>query len=146
MMLVGVGVGVRARTRGRLRATWRDDSGSAAAEFVLVAGLLTLLTLSVMQLALALHVRNTVLDAAAEGARAAALADSGLAEGVDRTRDLISAALGPGYARDVTAQLGEYLGHPSAAVTVRTPLPLIGLVGIDGGLEVTGHAAVETLN
>lgn len=129
-----------------MRRLHRDDTGSAAAEFVLVAGLLTVLTLSVMQLALALHVRNTVLDAAAEGARTAALADSGLADGVARTRDLISAALGPGYARDVTAEFGDNLGHPSAAVTVRTPLPLIGLVGVDGGLEVTGHAAVETLD
>ncbi len=112
----------------------------------MVAALLTVLTLSVMQLALALHVRNTVLDAAAEGARAAALADSGLDEGADRTRDLISTALGPGYAQDVSADFVEYLGHPSAAVTVRAPLPLIGLVGFDGGLEVVGHAAVETLD
>jgi hypothetical protein len=29
---------------------------------------------------------------------------------------------------------------------VRTPLPLIGLVGIDDGLEVTGHAALERLD
>jgi hypothetical protein len=28
---------------------------------------------------------------------------------------------------------------------VRTRLPLAGLVGIDGALEVSGHAAVETL-
>jgi hypothetical protein len=29
---------------------------------------------------------------------------------------------------------------------VRTPLPLIGLVGIENGLEVSGRAAVETLD
>ena len=128
------------------RARWADDAGSATAEFVLVAALLTVLTLSVMQLALALHIRNTVVDAAAEGARSAALADSGLSDGVARTRDLISTALGAGYAGDISADYGEYLGHPAAIVTVRTPLPLIGLVGIDGGLEVAGHAAVETLD
>jgi Flp pilus assembly protein TadG len=124
----------------------RDDAGSAVAEFVMVAGLLTLLTLSVIQLALALHIRNTVIDAAAEGARYAALADSALPDGVARTRDLITVAIGAAYARDVTASYGSYLGHPSALVTVRTPLPLIGLVGIEDGLEVTGHAAVETLD
>lgn len=129
-----------------MRARFADDTGSAAAEFVMVAALLTVLTLSVMQLALALHVRNTVLDAAAEGARTVALADSGLGEGAERTRDLISTALGPGYAANVTAEFGEYLGHPAASVTVRTPLPLIGLAGLDGGLEVVGHAAVETLD
>lgn len=123
-----------------------DDSGTAVAEFVMVSALLTILTLSVIQLGLALHIRNTVLDAAAEGARFAALADNELPDGVARTRDLISAALGPDYAADVTASTGSYLGHPAAAVTVRTPLPLIGLVGIEGGLEVVGHAAIETLD
>jgi Flp pilus assembly protein TadG len=122
------------------------DGGDATVDFVLVGALLTVLTLSVIQLGLALLVRNTVLDAAAEGARFAALADNELPDGVARTRDLISAALGPDYAADVTASTGSYLGHPAAAVTVRTPLPLIGLVGIEGGLEVVGHAAIETLD
>ena len=121
------------------------ERGSAPAEFVMVAALLTLMTLSVLQLVLALHVKNTVLDAAAEGARYGALADNTPADGAARTRDLITVALGAGYASDVTASLGNYLDHPAVAVTVRTPLPLIGLVGIDEGLEVTGHAARETL-
>ena len=128
-----------------LRMLVRRDDGSAAAEFVMVGALLTILTLSVLQLGLALHIRNTVLDAAAEGARFAALADNGLGDGVERARDLITVALGPGYAANVTAFYGSYLGHPSAIVTVRTPLPLIGLIGVEGGLEVAGHAAVETL-
>lgn len=112
----------------------------------MVGALLTLLTLSVMQLGLALHIRNTVTDAAAEGARFGALADNTLIDGIERTRDLISSALGDQYAQDVTASYGSYLGHPAAIVTVHAPLPLIGLVGIDGGLEVEGHAAVETLD
>ena len=111
----------------------------------MVGALLTVLTLSVMQLGLALHIRNTVTDAAAEGARFGALADNTLADGIARTRDLITTALGPGYAQNVTASYGSYLGHPASIVTVRTPLPLIGLVGIEDGLEVDGHAAVETL-
>jgi hypothetical protein len=111
----------------------------------MVGGLRTVLTLSVIQLGLALHIRNTVLDAAAEGARYAALADSGLPDGVARTRDLITTAIGAAYAEDVTASYRDYLGHPAAEVTVHAPLPLVGLVGIDGGLEVTGHASVETL-
>ena len=124
----------------------RDDTGSAAAEFVMVGALLTIMTLSVVQLGLALHVRNTIVDAAAEGARFGALADNTLDDGVTRTTDLITTALGPDYARDVSASYGTYLGHPASIVTVRTPMPLIGLVGIDEGLEVSGHAAVETLD
>lgn len=111
----------------------------------MVGALLTVLTLSVLQLGFALHIRNTVLDAASEGARYASLADNTLSDGVDRTRDLITTAIGSGYAGDVTAITDDYLGNPSAIVTVRTPLPLIGLVGIENGLEVSGHAALESL-
>lgn len=112
----------------------------------MVAALLTLLTLSVIQLGLALLIRNTIVDAAAEGARFGALADNSLAEGAARAADLITVALGPGYAKDITASTGSYLGQPAIVVTVRAPLPLVGLVGIDGGLEVSGHAATESLD
>jgi Flp pilus assembly protein TadG len=103
-----------------------------------VGVLLTVLALAVVQLALALHVRNTVLDAAAEGARYAALAGSSSTDGVARTRDLIAAAISAEYAQDVTAG--------TASVSVRTTLPVIGLLGVPHGLEVAGHAAVETLD
>lgn len=135
----------RMRLRAVLRSILGDESGSAVAEFVMVVSLLTVLTLSVLQLGLALHVRNTVLDAAAEGARLASLADSGLADGAARTRDLITTALGPSYAGQVDASYGRVDGYPSAEVRVIAPLPLLGLIGLDRGLEVTGHAAVETL-
>ena len=84
-------------TTSLVRAAARDD-GSAVVEFVLVGTLLTLLTLSVLQLGLALLVRNTVLDAASEGARYAALADNDLPDGVARTRDLCACRSYPGSA------------------------------------------------
>lgn len=123
-----------------------DEVGSAAAEFVMVGALLTVLTLAVIQLGFALLIRNTVADAASEGARFASLADNNLADGVARTKELITVALGPSYAENVSAEYGSYLGHPAAVVTVNTPLPLIGLIGIEHGLEVAGHASVETLD
>lgn len=124
----------------------RSDDGSAVAEFSLVSALLTLLTLAVIQLGLALHVRNTVLDAAAEGARLAALADTDPIEGVARTRELIAVAVGGAYAEEVGVSSGMWAGQPCTIVTVTTTLPLIGLLGVPGGLEVTGHAATETLD
>lgn len=123
----------------------RED-GSAVAEFTFVAVLLTALTFSVLQLGLALHVRNTVVDAAAEGARFAALADNGPADGVARTKELITVAIGSEYAGDVTAGSGTFLGHPSVDIRVVTRLPLLGLIGVEHALEVRGHAAVETLD
>jgi Flp pilus assembly protein TadG len=135
-----------AALRARVRRRLADETGSAVAEFVMVAGLLTVLTLSVIQLGLALLVRNTVLDAAAEGARFASLADNTLADGRTRTHDLIASAIGAGYAQHITAGYDQYLGQEAVTITVRTPLPLIGLIGLNSGLEVTGHAAVETLD
>ncbi|CAN5418229.1 hypothetical protein BH10ACT6_BH10ACT6_03660 [soil metagenome] len=111
----------------------------------MVGALLTVLTLSVLQLGLALHIRNTVQDAAAEGARYGALADHAPADGIQRTRDLIQLAIGHDYAQDVTVSGGSWMGHPAVTITVRTRLPLVGLVGINGAMEVSGHAAVETL-
>ena len=116
------------------------------AEFTLVGVLLTVLALSVVQLALALHVRNTLLDAAAEGARYAALAGSTAADGVGRTKDLIGSAISGDYANDVSASVTGIGESATIEVTVRARLPVVGLLGIERGLEVSGHAAVETLD
>lgn len=127
-------------------AALRDDRGSAPVEFVLVGVLLTFLTLAVLQLALALHIRNTALDAAAEGARYGALADNEPADAVPRTVELITTAIGADYARDVSVREGDWMGVPAVIVTVHTTLPLVGLLGPDRALEVEGHAARETLD
>jgi Flp pilus assembly protein TadG len=129
---------------GALRAG-RDERGSAPAEFVLVGALLAALTLAVLQLGLAVYVRNVVHDAAVEGAYHAALADVDPAAGAERTRTLIERAVGAGYAREVTAGTTDVLGARTVVVTVRAVLPLIGLIGIPGALEVTAHAPRESL-
>lgn len=134
------------RLVSRRTPSFRDEAGSAVAEFVMVVSLLTFLTLMVMQLALALHIRNTVLDAAAEGARYATLADSSLPAGAQRTRDLITTAIGARYATDVAARFGDSAGYPSVEVRVIAPLPLMGLLGAPRGLEVVAHASVESLH
>lgn len=107
--------------------------------------LLTVLALAVVQLALALHVRNTLLDAAAEGARYAALAGSSAGDGVGRTQDLIAAAISADFARGVTATTTAIGGVPAIEVTVRARLPVVGLLGPERALEVSGHAAIETV-
>jgi Flp pilus assembly protein TadG len=129
-----------------VRPAVRDETGSAVVEFTLVGVLLTMLTLAVIQLGLALHVRNTVLDAAAEGARFAALADNVPADGVARTEQLITEAIGADYATDVRVGTAQWMGHPAVTITVRTTLPVIGLIGVGGALEVAGHAAIEELD
>lgn len=109
-----------------------------------MGALLTVLTLAVLQLALALHVRNTVLDAAAEGARFGSFADTGPELGAERTRQLIRIAVGERYAADVNARVQPSAAGDLVVVTVDTPLPLLGLLGPDRGIEVVGHAALES--
>jgi hypothetical protein len=111
----------------------------------MVSGLLVVLTVAVLQLALALHVRTTLIDAASEGARYAALADSGLDGGVQRTRDLIAVAVGSSYAEDVSAEVVDRGGAPVVEMHVDAPLPVIGLLGVDVGMEVTAHAPLEKI-
>src|SRR5215207_3315744 len=68
------------------------ERGSAVVDFVLVGSLLTLFFLAIIQLTLVLHVRNTLIDAAASGARYGTLADRGAADAQERTRSLIQTA------------------------------------------------------
>jgi len=135
-----------ARLRGRLRAVLDDESGASPVEFVLVGTLLTILTLGVLQLGLAIYVRNVVHDAAVEGAYHAALADTSLADGVRRTTEIVERTVGAEYATDVRATQVAGLGHPAVELTVRTPFPLVGLLGVPRMLEVTAHAPLESLD
>lgn len=114
-------------------------------EFVLVGTLLTLLTLAVLQLALATYVRNVVHDAAVEGAYYAALADTAPEEGADRTRLAITRAVGASYAEDIAVSTADEGGQQIIEVHVRTTLPIIGVIGLPYALEVEAHAPVESL-
>ena len=121
----------------------RRDSGAAVVDFALVGALLTLLFLGVVQLATVLHVRNTLVDCAAEGARFGALADRTPADGAQRTRDLIVSALSPRFAENVSAGPARVDGLDVVRVTVEAPLPVIGLLGPSDGITVTGHGMQE---
>ena len=132
--------------RARLAALVVDDEGSGPVEFVLVGTLLTVLTLAVLQLGLMIYVRNVVNDAAVEGAYHAALADTTLQDGVERTRTIVSRTVGAGYAADITARSSTALGYETVEVTVAATLPLLGLLGAPRALEVTADAPVESFD
>ena len=112
-------------------------------EFVLVGTLLSLLFVAVVQLAVLMHVRTTLIDCAGEGARYGALADRDPEAGVRRARELISADLSPSYAEDVEAARETVDGLATVVVRVRAPVPLVGLLGAGRVLVVEGHAQVE---
>ncbi|RJK96370.1 TadE family protein [Vallicoccus soli] len=121
----------------------RGDEGSAVVETALVTVVLLGLFLAILQLGLALHVRNTLVASAAEGARHGANADRTPADGAERARELITDALDPRYARAVSAGYETVDGVPTVVVRVEAVLPVVGLLGPDRGLVVTGHALRE---
>jgi Flp pilus assembly protein TadG len=123
-----------------------DDGGSSPVEFILVGTMLTLLTLGVLQLGLSIYVRNVVHDAAVEGAFHAALADTSLADGARRTREIVARTVGSEYATDISVRETQRLGHPTVDVTVRATLPLVGLLGAPLAMEVSAHAPVESFD
>jgi Flp pilus assembly protein TadG len=118
------------------------ERGAAVVDFVLVGALLTMFFVSIIQLALILHVRNTLIDAAASGARYGTLADRSADDARRRTGELIGTALNADFARDIETREVTFQGLRTLEVTVRAPLPVIGLIGPREGLEVTGHAAI----
>lgn len=127
-----------------MRALWDDDDGSSPVEFVLVGALLTMLTFAVVQFGLAVYVRNLVHDAAVDGAYHAALADTTLGEGADRTRTVVADTVGGDIVDEVVVRETDHLGGPAVEVTVAARLPLFGLLGLPRSMEVTAHAPVES--
>jgi len=117
------------------------DHGAAVVEFVLVGVLLIVLFLAVMQIGLALHVRNTLVACAAEGARYAANADREPQDGAAYASTLIRRSLSDRFAGDVSAGYDEASG--TVEVQVRASIPVIGYLGPPRSLVVRGHALEE---
>ena len=119
------------------------ESGAAVADFAMVAGLLSLLFLAVFQLALALHIRNTLISCAFEGARYGARANATPQEGVARASEMITASLSDRYARDVTATTTTVDGVQVVQLRIQAPLPVLGPLGPDRVLSVQARAFSE---
>ena len=120
-----------------------DERGAAVADFTMVSVLVVGLFLSVFQLGLALHTRNTLISCASEGARLGARADASPGQGVSRTQSLISASLSPSYARQVSSRQTVVEGVRVVEVRVVAPIPVLGLFGPDDRLDVVGRAFLE---
>ena len=121
----------------------RGSRGAAIVDFVLVLAVLVPIFLGILQLALVLLVRNTLVAAASEGARYAATLDRDWDDGEARTREQIRGALADRYADDVDARPVLVDGAPGVEVTVHAVVPALGLGGPGISLTVTGHAVEE---
>lgn len=121
-----------------------NERGAASVDFALIGGLVTVLFIAIVQLTLVLHVRNTLIDAASSGARYGTLADRSPDDAATRTSSLIEGAINSTYAQDVSVSQVNRGGGVVLQVTVRAPIPVIGLIGPSGTMEVTGHAALPS--
>ena len=116
------------------------DAGNAVAEYVMVLVLAIVLFGLILQVGFALHVRNTLIDAAAAGARYASLADRTDEDGIARTRGIIADTVGARYARDISVSRTSVGSLPVVEIRVVSPLPVAATLGPPRALEVSGHA------
>jgi len=121
----------------------RGESGAAVVDFVLVVVVLVPLVLGIAQVALVMHVRNTLASAAAEGARYAAAQGGSGAAGERRTREQIDAAIAGRFAENVTVRHVTVGGQPTIEVVVHASVPALGLGGPGVRITATGHAVEE---
>ena len=122
----------------------KQDEGSAVVEFVLVSVLVVALVLALVQLGMALYIRNTLVAAAAEGARFAAAEDRDPKDGAEYTAALIEQTLPGSFAGNVSAGYEDVAGVPTIVVEIRTDLPVLGWLGPSNSLVVQGHAMEES--
>lgn len=122
----------------------RGESGSAVVDFVMTSALLMFVFLAVFQLGLALHVRNTLISCAAEGARYGARDGATPEQGAGRARELISRSLSSRFAAGVSASVQTTGADVRVLVVdVTAPIPVVGPLGPSDGLEVRGRAFME---
>lgn len=121
-----------------------DDAGAAVVDFTLTSALLLFVFLAVFQLGLALHVRNTLVSCASEGARFGAREGATPEQGAQRARDLIDRSLSSRYSDGVTTRVeSTRAGVEVLVVDVSAPIPVVGPIGPSDGFEVRGRAFLE---
>ncbi len=103
--------------------------------------LVMLIAVALVQLILALHVRNTLRSSAHEGAVHAAKADRTVAEGAQRAKDAAMTTIG-GIPVSATAREVAVGSEPAVEVTLSASVPIVGLWG-PGDMSVTARAFSE---
>lgn len=119
-----------------------SDRGNATVDFALVTPVLLAVVLAVVQLTLFLFVRMTLTSAAAEGARAAALAGASPVAGERRSRELLAGTLAANVVDRVVVRRELQDGLSVLTVDIEAQLPLVGLLG-PSALTVSGRALAE---
>ncbi len=120
----------------------RHDRGSAIVDFVLVAPILIAVALAVLQIILVMHVRTVLTSAAAEGARAAALAGADPRAGERRAEAIIAETIASAAVERISVRRHTNGGAMVIALDIDARLPLLGLLG-PTLIHVEGHSLQE---
>lgn len=118
----------------------RRERGAAVPEFVLVLLVLIPLVLGIAHVALVLHVRNTLVAAASDGARAGAPLGATAADAEQRARDVVRMTLADQFANEISASNTTRDGVDVVEVTVSGRVPPLGLWGPSVSVTGVGHA------
>lgn len=106
----------------------------------MVAVLIIMIALLIIQAALIVHTRNTLVDAAIQGAHHASLVGSTPQDGAERAEQLIAERFGARLGAQATAVQDA---DGTIRVQVSATLPLLGLYGPAEGMSVQGRAVDE---
>lgn len=117
----------------------RSSRGSILVEWIAVSVNLTFLFLSILQIGFFLHVKNTIIDSAAEGARMAGLLYATDIDGIELSRKLITSAISAEYARNISIRRTAN----TVTVEVVAPVPIIATMGIPNTLRLHARAPIE---
>lgn len=117
--------------------------GSAAVEFVGVSALVTACALGILQVGMIAHVSAVLTDSANAGAAYAALADSSLAAGAARARELAHLGVARDLVEASSAATATVVGRPVAVVTIRYRIPALGTWFPTVSATATGRAFIE---
>lgn len=98
------------------------------------------LVFAIAQVALVMHVRNTMTAAASDGARAAASLDAPLGDARSRAREVLRTTLTDRYAENVSAREVQVDGIPVIEVRVSAEVPPLGLWGPGVAVDAVGRA------
>ncbi len=124
---------------------WRpysSDQGSAPLQFVVALPIFVLISVTIIQLVLVLHIKATLTEAATEGARAAALAGSSPARGVARVNAALAGDISRSAVSSVTIRPRTISGTQLLETTIQARIPIMGVLGTVN-LVVRGHALAE---
>lgn len=122
----------------------RSERGSAVVDFVMILVILLPMFAALFQLALVLHVRNTLSSAAAEGARVAAVVGATPEDGTTKTAQQILGTLNEKYAQRIAIEETTVGGVPAYEIVVTAQVPALGLGGPAIEIEASGNAIIES--